>query len=167
MTQNPIETRIQLEPEDIAFRNQILREKKFGIITVIVILALVSGFPVWFLQAQEKVPASTLWGVIAILTVIMLAAVACYVVFTRQIQRDLEIDENVLMPAVVVEGWQTNERRDEFLRVNIGNNMVTLFMNVMKRHVDDVRDLDRLMPGTELLVEMTPNARVIIRIMRL
>lgn len=160
------ETRVPLDEDDIAYRNALLKQKKRGIITVIIIFVLASGFPLWFMQAQENASTGTLWIVVGIVTLLLMVALLCYVIFTRQIAQDMETTENVLVPAVVVEGWQINERRDEFLRINIGNHMVTLPMNVMKRHIDDVRDLDRLIPGSQLLVEMTPHSRVIIRIER-
>lgn len=159
--------RITLDAAGIERRNKILGRKKWGMLSLVAMLALTSGFPIWFLQTQENIESVMLWSVIGIVAGLILIAAGCYYFFTRQINQDLQSPFNILVQGYVLEGWQNNDRRDTVLNLNIGNHFVSMSIYTMKRHVDDVRDLDRMMPGTQLLVEMTPNARVIVRIIRL
>lgn len=158
---------VTLDDEAIATRNRVLRQKKRGILTVVLCLALVIIFPIWFLQTQEQASPVFLWSITAILAAILLGGVGCYAYFAKQINRDMASNENRLFYAYVVSGWQINERRDPVIRLNVNNDLVSLSMNAMKRHIDHVSDLDRLMPGSELIVEMTQYARVIVRIARI
>lgn len=109
---------------------------------------------------------TTLLSVTGILGVLLLIGFICYSIFARQINQDLQIRENILVEAVIMDGWQTNDRRDPELLVNIGDDAVRLSISVMKRLIMDVRDLDYMLPGSRLIVEMTPHARVMIRIIR-
>lgn len=164
---NFLETLIELDGDELAYRNKLLHSKKRGVLVAVMMLVLATIFPLWFLQMQEHVSLAFLLGVAGIITALIGLAVVCYVVFTRQIRRDLQSNQALLVSGYVVRGWQVNQRRDPVLQLNIGNHLVELPIQVMRRHVENVTTLDQLAPGSELMVEMTPHSRVIIRIVRL
>lgn len=160
------EALVELEGDHLAYRNTLLRSKKRGVLAAVVILVLATLFPLWFLQTQEQASSMYLWSVVGIVAVLIMLAMLCYVVFTRQITRDLQTNQALLLSGFVISGWQVNERRDPMIRMNIGNHLVDMPIGVMRRHMDRVTDLEHLTPGCGLIVEMTPYARVITRIIR-
>jgi len=155
-----------LSPEEKQQRDAMLFRKKRGVQLVFAILVLISGVPLWFLQTEEHASTETLWQVTGVIMLLLGLGAFCLWRFLRKITMDLQSMEKLMVPSMVVRGWQINARRDAYLTINIGNRWVTLSADTIRRHMGQAYEMNRLYPGVPLMVELTPIGHFIMRIER-
>lgn len=161
-----LEVHVPLDDAGRLHRDTILIKKRRGMRLVILILVLACSFPLWYLRAQENIDTTMMWYISGIVCMIILAALFSYYLFARQVARDLLTNENLAVPAMVIDGWQVQERRDPQIWLNINGNRMEMAYRTMQRLVDKVTEIDNLRPGDVLVVEMAPHSRVLLRMVR-
>ena len=152
---------VPLTSEEQIARDEILRGKKRGVYLAFGLLVALSGVPLWVLQVVEQAAMETLvYTTLAMLALIALGA-WCLRRFTRKIDLDLQSAEKIVTSGRIIRGWQVNARRDTMLTVEIDGKWLHLSAVTIKRLMDNVVQMNHLVPGDLLRVEMTPHGHIL------